>query len=817
MYGGTVKLLSTPEPPTTMTFSQLVTSSLLECDNLQGLNLEEGYPLVPVVSDNWKLATMRLLVVVETVDSLDLFNGHLLSGSSIDAPTKFREKGKRDPNGHNPMLSVLSNLLDKSVNLLKPYVSNGDVPQATLEDLKHCSFGCVNFSAKKSRHLPADEQRVLNAQFGERVVSIIDKLKPTHVLVSGDSAAYWMYHHYQPPVPDWWYYQRGWVHKFKAKHGEFLLGHTLDFELLYNPRLTDEDDDDDTADAYAAGDLLLFCARNIVNLFAGRHLHSIEHVGTKPYYVDTRKKFDRLMERLEEEDFFAVDTEARNLSSTQNAAYYLQFAFDSESGWVVPFEHPKSPFSESDQKYIRRRLKSFLGNPDNEHKVMVFHTGSFDLRLFRTRLDLKMVMLRVHDVPAGEQVLDENLGLFSRQFKANLNGTFTSTSYGGLAPMCMLYGNDTYYARLTFSKTERNTTGNFEPDDPDVLKYASSDVTLLYAIAKQQFKRAARTLVRPPDGSEPVPYSKFFKRHVWHQMSNTVQAISLMEESGSPIDLKYLDELRSPQSPLLKVVAEQLELIRSTPAGITTNEALLRESGKPTSGLFGAPVTVLSMDKREHVEELFLKQLGLEPVAFTGTGKPSIGKAFMAAYREQVPEVAFYETYVKGKKLVSAFVKGWLKKVKADLDSITEYALRPGFGFFTIVTGRLNSFGPSLQQVPSRGPLAKYIKRMFIAPYGYLGVKADYSSHEVRVWSIIAREMALAAAYIIGLNLRRELIACTDPKRTAELLAELKKKGDLHIANVFRFFGKWVDKSDPLREGVKAVVFGVNVIGAIVG
>ena len=41
-----------------------------------------------------------------------------------------------------------------------------------------------------------------------------------------------------------------------------------------------------------------------------------------------------------------------------------------------------------------------------------------------------------------------------------------------------------------------------------------------------------------------------------------------------------------------------------------------------------------------------------------------------------------------------------------------------------------------------------------------------------------------------------------------KLALTLKTKGDLHIMNVFRFFGKWVEKSDPLRDAVKSVVFG---------
>lgn len=40
------------------------------------------------------------------------------------------------------------------------------------------------------------------------------------------------------------------------------------------------------------------------------------------------------------------------------------------------------------------------------------------------------------------------------------------------------------------------------------------------------------------------------------------------------------------------------------------------------------------------------------------------------------------------------------------------------------------------------------------------------------------------------------------------LTSRLKKEGDIHLLNVFLFFGKWVEKTDPLRDGIKKVVFG---------
>lgn len=42
-----------------------------------------------------------------------------------------------------------------------------------------------------------------------------------------------------------------------------------------------------------------------------------------------------------------------------------------------------------------------------------------------------------------------------------------------------------------------------------------------------------------------------------------------------------------------------------------------------------------------------------------------------------------------------------------------------------------------------------------------------------------------------------------------KIRVDLKQKGDIHIINVHRFFGKWVEKSDKLREAVKAIIFGI--------
>ena len=38
---------------------------------------------------------------------------------------------------------------------------------------------------------------------------------------------------------------------------------------------------------------------------------------------------------------------------------------------------------------------------------------------------------------------------------------------------------------------------------------------------------------------------------------------------------------------------------------------------------------------------------------------------------------------------------------------------------------------------------------------------------------------------------------------TDEIKKEMATRGDIHIQNVYRFFGKWVEKKNPLRQAVK--------------
>lgn len=362
-----------------------------------------------------------------------------------------------------------------------------------------------------------------------------------------------------------------------------------------------------------------------------------------------------------------------------------------------------------------------------------------------------------------------------------------------------------------FSKEERNTAGSLSPNNPDLMNYASMDVQSIFAIREQQQYRASKTRYRPTVTSKELQwYGEAYEKHVSHQMSNTVMAISHMEQAGSPIDMEYLQLLLGKSSPLLKDIAQVERDLRNTENVKALEAQLSQDLGKSTS-LFESSSNVFRVSSKEHQYKLFLEIMQLPVVSFTktknadGSSRPAIDKVFVKTYGDQHPEVELFGTYQKLKMLMGTYVKSWYTKITTSLDSSKDHCLRPGFGFFSIVTGRLNSFKPSLQNTPARGSAAKTIKRAFTAPVGHLNLKYDYNAAEVRMASLVSNDPVMASSFKDGIRLRKQWIVGP----TEKIWTELRKKGDVHIQSCHRFFNKWVDKSHPLREAIKAVVFGL--------
>lgn len=709
----------------------------------------------------------HVLVILQTVASQDIETGKLLSNEimpSFQASLKLAREFARRYGDHEPVT----------------------VSVCTFNQFKHL-------------HESPEKQARANAVFAKHVQRVIAKVNPDKVLICGDTAFEHLHRgveHYQ--------LKRGWIQHLQYEDRK-TRPTTLTLDFM---RLLENDGQ--------LGNLLGFWCWHMANLIYGSVPYSIGQLEPRARLVDNEAKFQKLCDLLRKTKRVAVDTETAGLQVYDNKIYTIQFTFEEEPNWsyIVPLRHPTTPLTIAQQKAWSRTLQAFfkgnrkfMGKPYKGAKLhpehglnfvcepdelpeLVFFNGSFDLRIIRTCLRIEAyIPHHVYEIRAGEHDLDEN----APDLKA------FGTKSGGLAYVTAYYGC-TYYQDAPMSKEDTRTNiGNMSLKDPNLLNYVAMDTISLIAIRKGQLIRAGHQQIADRN------YKPYFLRHMRYVMGPTENQLSRLRECGSAVDIEYLKHLAGIKSPLLSEIKRFDEELFATKEIKQANQNLLDKAGYKSQGLWGQQPHVFAWSKGAHKSELFLNVLGLQAVNMTKTGQPAIDKALIERYRNEVQLVSDYADRQELDKLHGTYIKGWLKRLRTSYDGVRDYHLRPDYSYVGVATGRLASYDPSLQVIPTRGKSAKLVKRAFVTRKGKLLVRFDYSAHEVRMWSIISGDMILAEAFRIGQKLRQIWIN----KPTDEIKGRIKLEGDLHIANVKRFFGKIIDKSDPLRDAVKAVIFGV--------
>lgn len=689
---------------------------------------------------DWSESENRVLIVIETISSIDLKNGELLS----------------TPDTKVPMLSVIK-------------FAQRDLVHYGEESLKkRFSYAVFNFRTEKHLQLSTEQRVAKEVEFATRVQRAIQKMKPTHILFCGFNA-------FSKCCPcDNPSYHLGWVET--RKFGTHECKTTYTFDVFHLMEKNGEHSNQLRTVAY-----------HLSFLLNGVHPFSLEHVQPKPHYVSSVKEFNSMMNVMKSSKLVAFDSETKNLSVSANAIYTIQLASDkSDVGYVLSLDHPQTPWNAKQIDYFKEKLREFLST--YEGPTLVTMNGKFDLRVLRQVLKLPIIRRKLWEITAGEHLLNEDMSSF-----IDLNN---KTAYGNLRAILCSYQND-FYFRNKFTKEDRSTTGETPPNDPSFLRYASMDVCCLIPILRMQCKRASMQTIAGK------PYKPYFIRHMLYEMGDTEHVLSHLDECGSFIDMEYMRLLASAHSPFADQLREIKEELYAQPEVQKANSLLLKESGFKAISLFGnssANSWIFNLGKPAHRICLFLDVLKLKCTTMTPSGAPSIGKLFIKEYKNTNRIVELYGKYQEVYKIYTSYIKSWYKMLLSQDDAY----LRPSYGFWDVATGRISSRKPSLQVIPQHSKSAKIFKRAFVAPKGKFLIRYDYSAHEVRGWSIVSGDMTLANAFREGQKLRQEWIQ----NPTDEIKKAMKTRGDIHVQNVYRFFGKWVDKSDPLRQAVKATTFG---------
>ena len=96
------------------------------------------------------------------------------------------------------------------------------------------------------------------------------------------------------------------------------------------------------------------------------------------------------------------------------------------------------------------------------------------------------------------------------------------------------------------------------------------------------------------------------------------------------------------------------------------------------------------------------------------------------------------------------------------------------------VTGRLQSSGPNLQNIPIRTQQGREIRKAFIpAGSGYCLLSADYSQIELRIIASLSQDAALCAAFREGMDIHTATAARVYSVTNEEVTSEMRRKAKM--------------------------------------
>lgn len=536
----------------------------------------------------------------------------------------------------------------------------------------------------------------------------------------------------------------------------------------------------------------------------GKNRYTAKQVKYDIVYCDTVEKVRKAIEHCMRSEEVAYDTEGANLNRIKNTLLTVQLSPSPDIAYIIPYAHVDSPFGGDSLKQVKKLLRDFFHQYTGT--IITAH-GKYDLIMARVQLNVPHMRFKLYDIAAGEYAIDENRKYYSaitsaqkvyirdegeakkegeRRGRSNISAWSLQRieeDYGITRPKDVL-GKD------------QRTNMSAVPLEK-IIPYGALDVLGLHLVKGQQLRIGERR--------------KFpnFQRYVEH-LGLMIHVFASEEVRGLPMDTVALTDLRKPDGPVRTAIREAKKALMDSNEAKLANLALLRKAGAPTKSLWGngEGAWIFNPDKDDSRQVLFFDIMKLTGYTETSTGKKSVGKAFLKNNAAN-PIVAIYAEYVEAKKFKTGFADSFAEIMSTNDDARSTKRIRSSYGFLGVLTGRTSSVDPNLQNLPAHGKLAKLIKKITRAVAGYALIKQDFGQNEIRGYAIISKDKAYANVFWNSILMHKKYRVCHKAGLVDKLHDEWYSKGDAHVQAVKLFFKLDVDKKHPLRQAIKAVVFGV--------
>lgn len=207
-----------------------------------------------------------------------------------------------------------------------------------------------------------------------------------------------------------------------------------------------------------------------------------------------------------------------------------------------------------------------------------------------------------------------------------------------------------------------------------------------------------------------------------------VRILVLMEQYGVVLDTPYLEKISVEMGTRLAELEKKIHQL----SGIEFN-----------------------IDSPSQLAEILFTRLKLPT---KGIKKTKSGFSTAAPELEKLaqkhPILKLIGEYREKAKLKSTYVDALPKLVNKNTGR-----LHTSFNQTVAATGRLSASDPNLQNIPIRTDEGKKIRRAFVAPQGYKLISADYSQIELRVVASLAKDQEMIAAFRDGVDIHKRTAA----------------------------------------------------------
>ncbi|MCS6904044.1 MAG: DNA polymerase I [Bacteroidia bacterium] len=326
------------------------------------------------------------------------------------------------------------------------------------------------------------------------------------------------------------------------------------------------------------------------------------------------------------------------------------------------------------------------------------------------------------------------------------------------------------------------------------------DTMLAHYVCHSDQPRNMDALARSYLGYSPIPISELIGPKGKKQISMRevpVEKVKDYAAEDADITLQLMVPLQEEMQKLgLRKLFDQVEmplvpvLVEMEKNGVCIDVDFLREYslelekelGRIEQNIYQLSGTTFNINSPRQLGEVLFEKLGLRKQAtLTATGQYATSEKILIELAEEGHELPLQIIqYRQLMKLKSTYVDALPQMVNPKTGRV-----HTSFNQAVVVTGRLSSNNPNLQNIPVRTEQGKEVRKAFIAPSPeYVLLSADYSQIELRIMAALSQDENLCQAFKDGL--------------------------DIHQATAANIFGVPLDKvTSEMRRKAKTVNFGI--------